>query len=204
MRRCEGAKVRRCEGAKVRRCEVKYISISKKQIYRLLNTGALVLVSTYSKNKRHDIAPIAWVCPAELDPPRVLLCMDPGHETYKNILQTRAFAVSLPRAKQAGLVESLGGISGNKTDKYEKFSVKYFCAGGRFRVPEGVAAYIECSVMRIFDAGGVKIVVGECKKAAADSRAFAKGRISAGKKEGKLIHHLGGGEFVSYGRPFRS
>ena len=179
---------------------MKYEKVPRREIFRLFNTGALVLVSTISKNGKHNIAPIAWTCPAELDPPRILLCIDPAHQTFKNIKQTGRFAVSLPRIGMTGLVETLGSMSGKKYDKYSEFGVKYIMTKNKFRIPQGAAAYAECSAFKIFDASGVRIVLGSCELAAADARAFSKGRLLAEKSGGKLIHHLGGGYFTTYGK----
>lgn len=178
-----------------------YRTVDKRKIYRLINTGPLVLVSTMSKAGIHNIAPVAWKCPLEMDPPRILLCLAPEHRTSANIIATGKFVVSIPHISQKELVEKTGAVSGKKTRKFEAFEIKSFEAGKtRCLVPEGVIAYIECRLIRTMDIRGTLVAAAEAVCAAADKKAFNHGRLLAERAAGKAIHHLGGGRFTTYGK----
>ena len=62
-----------------------YKDIAINKAYRLINHGPLVLVCTHSKDGQADIAPVAWNCPVECEPTRILLAMAKEHKTVKNI-----------------------------------------------------------------------------------------------------------------------
>lgn len=178
---------------------MEYKQVKKGKIYRLINTGPLMLVSTLSKEKKPDIAPIAWACPAELDPARVLICLDKGHKTFKNLKETGVFAVSIPHASQIDLVEETGSVSGKQGDKYSLFSIKAF-TGKKTKclIPRGVIGYIECKVRKIFNVEGTMTVIGDAVYAAAMPGAFDGERLLSEKPAGKALHHLGKDRFTTY------
>lgn len=176
-----------------------YKKIAPSKTYRLINTGALMLISTMSKKKEHDIAPIAWVCPQELEPPRLLICCDAGHRTYSNIKTTKKFIASIPHISQAATVEQCGSVSGRDADKFAKFAIKSITGKKTgCRVPLGVIGYLECRVKKAYNIEGTMVIVADVLAAAADPRGFRGGRLLAEKAGGKAIHHLGGSGFVTY------
>jgi flavin reductase (DIM6/NTAB) family NADH-FMN oxidoreductase RutF len=178
---------------------MKYKKINSKKIYRLINPGPLVLVSTLSPEKRPDIAPIAWMCPVELVPARVLLCMDEEHQSFKNILKTRKFTVSVPHVSQLNIVEETGSVSGKDADKFKLFSIKSFTAPKTgCQVPHGVIGFVECRLKKAVDVEGTAVVVGEAVYAAADPLAFNGERLVAEHVHGKALHHLGNKYFATY------
>jgi flavin reductase (DIM6/NTAB) family NADH-FMN oxidoreductase RutF len=178
-----------------------YKEIKKEKIYRLINTGALTLISTLSKDKKPDIAPIAWVCPAELDPARLLICVSAGHKTFKNIKETKMFAACIPHIKQLKLVNQTGSVSGKKADKFAELRIKAFAAKKTgCMIPYGVIGYVECRVKFIKNIEGTAIVVGQALYAAADPKGFDGSRLLAEKSGGKAIHHLGKNIFITYGK----
>ncbi len=172
-----------------------YVSVLPGKAYRLINHGPLVLVCTSDKDGNADIAPIAWNCPVENSPTRVFLVIAKSHKTYSNISDTGSFVVCVPREEQLGMVKSTGSVSGKTIDKFKKFDIDYI--SGRevsAKIPTGCVGYIECKVVENMDREGVGIIVGEAVAAAADSEGF-NGRVIPEVKEGRTIHHFGGGEF---------
>jgi flavin reductase (DIM6/NTAB) family NADH-FMN oxidoreductase RutF len=142
---------------------IEYLPIPAKRAYSLLNCGGLILVCTKSPSGRYDLAPIAWACPLDYEPvSRLLFISDPGHESFANIEATGRFAVALPSKSQKDLVKKTGSVSGRKADKYEKFGIRAF-PGIKVDVliPEGVAAWLECALIRTVAEGSVSIVMGE-------------------------------------------
>ena len=176
-----------------------YKAIHPSKTYRLINTGALMLVSTVSKKKEPDLTPIAWVCPQELDPARVLIVCDAAHRAFKNIRETGVFTACIPHISQIKLVEECGSVSGGDTDKFSKFGIKAFKAGkSSCMIPQGVIGYVECRVKKIVNIEGTAVIIGDALYAAADTKAFNGSRLMAEKPAGRAIHHLGGGDFITY------
>lgn len=157
-----------------------YLAVSPKDAYSLLNCGGLVLVCTRSASRsgmeRYDLAPIAWSCPLDYEPvSRVLFVCDPAHATHENILERREFVLALPSAAQREMAERAGSLSGRDADKYESLGIEAFDAlEVDARVPRGVAAWLECRLLRTVAEGSVSIVMGEVVAARAVEDAWER------------------------------
>lgn len=176
-----------------------YKQIAQNRIYRLINTNPLLLISTVSKNKKYNIAPVAWVCPQEMQPPRLLICVSTEHQTFKNIKETKKFIACIPHISQIDIVENTGGISGKKADKFTHFKIESF--GGdkiKCKIPKGVIGYLECKLKKIIKIDETAIVIADIISAVADNDAFNGERLLIEKQKGKAIYHLGGNKFVTH------
>jgi flavin reductase (DIM6/NTAB) family NADH-FMN oxidoreductase RutF len=140
-----------------------YEEVPAKEAFSLLNCGGVVLVCTRSGAGRYDLAPIAWACPLDYEPAsRVLFVCDPAHATHENLLARREFALALPSFAQRGLVKAAGSSSGRDGDKYAGLGLESFPASRvDARIPEGVAGWLECSLLRTVAEGSVSVVMGE-------------------------------------------
>ncbi len=174
--------------------------LKKESIYRLININPLLLISTVSKDKKYNIAPIAWGCPQELNPTRLLICIDTGHKTFENIVKTKKFVACIPNISQLKLVKNTGGISGREVDKFKKFNIKSFIAEKTgCKIPDGITGYLENRVFKIIKIDSTAIVIGDVITAAVDKDAFDGKRLLAEKKKCKVIYHLGKNKFISTG-----
>ncbi|MBP7792878.1 MAG: flavin reductase family protein [Candidatus Goldbacteria bacterium] len=175
-----------------------YKDVKKDKIHRLINVNPLLLISTVSKDKKYDIAPIAWVCPQEIDPPRLLTCIDKGHQTYKNIKETKNFVACIPNIKQVDIVKKAGSVSGSQTDKFENFKINSFIDKETgCKIPEDVIAYLRCRIKDVIYPSAV--IIADVISAQADEDAFAGDYLKADNPKGKVIYHLGGDKFVTFG-----
>jgi flavin reductase (DIM6/NTAB) family NADH-FMN oxidoreductase RutF len=175
-----------------------YIKISNDKAYKLLNTGAMLLISSISIEGKFDIAPVAWQCPVDYDRvTKLLFVCDKNHKTFKNISETEQFAVSIPHIDQLKLLKDLGSCSGHDTDKIQQFKIqvieteKINCC-----VPVNCIAYLECKTSKIIDEGSVAIIFGNVIHAMVDKEAFNR-RLLSETESGKTIHHLGGKIFIT-------
>jgi len=151
-----------------------YLPVSLKEAYSLLNTGGIVLVCTRETDGRYDLAPVAWACPLDYEPAsRVLVVMDPGHQTVRNIQAKGSFVLALPTWKQKELVQSTGAVSGKNTDKYAELGIAAFAAAGEDAlVPEGVAGWLECRLIEVHSIGSVVLLAAEAERAYAVDEAW--------------------------------
>ena len=69
------------------------------QWYRVLVPRPVVLVSTVNSKGVSNAAPFSFVMPCSTNPPLVAFASDPGHDTLKNILETKDFVVNIPGRK---------------------------------------------------------------------------------------------------------
>lgn len=173
-----------------------YAKVGVNEAYRLIGSGPLVLVSTRSKEGRFDIAAIAWNCPLNDAPTRVVIVVDKNHQTAANIRRAREFIVCVPHAAQKKLVMDAGSVSGKNLDKFARFGIEAF--PGRkvdALIPRGCVGYIECALLQTVKTEYADLFIGECVAAAALKKAFRK-RVLAEKRAGKTLHHLGGDLFA--------
>jgi flavin reductase (DIM6/NTAB) family NADH-FMN oxidoreductase RutF len=177
-----------------------YKPVSLEKAYRLLNTGAIILVGSANSEGVTNLTPIAWNTLVDYEPvTRLLFVCDKEHRTYDNITNTQRFVVVLPHLSQATLVKQLGTSTGKDVSKIEKFNIPIFASEKyKFPVPEECIAYLECKVYKILDEGGVGIIFGEVEHAMVDSEAFTD-RLLSETEAGKTLHHLGGKQFVHPG-----
>jgi flavin reductase (DIM6/NTAB) family NADH-FMN oxidoreductase RutF len=177
-----------------------YLNIPPNEAYRLLNSGALILVSTSDMEENFNLAPIAWHCPVDNEPAtKLLFVTDVQHKTYANIRETGKFVVCIPHASQLQLVRDMGSCSGAEVNKLQKFSVEYALSEKyQLPVPTGCIAYIECNKIREIIEDGVAILIGEVINAKAIKGSY-RDRLISEKDMGKTLHHLGNDKFVQPG-----
>lgn len=125
------------------------------------------MVCTRSASGRYNLAPIAWTCPLDYEPvSKILFVCDPGHASYENLCAAGEFALALPDFSQYELCLRAGKISGRETDKFESLGLFSFPARRiDVRIPEGVAGWLECRLIRVIPEGSVAIVLGEVLRA---------------------------------------
>jgi flavin reductase (DIM6/NTAB) family NADH-FMN oxidoreductase RutF len=177
-----------------------YLNIPTNEAYKLLNSGAMIIVSTSDMEENLNLTPIAWHCPVDYDPvTKLLLVTDVKHKLYINIQEAGKFVVCIPHASQLQLVRELGSCSGFDTNKLEKFHIEYSLSEKcQFPVPNGCIAYIECHKTREILENGVAIIIGEVINAKAIKGSY-RDRLISEKEPGKTLHHLGKDRFVQPG-----
>ena len=162
------------------------------EAYRLINTGPVVLVSSVSKDKFYDVAPIAWACPAQKSPSRVLVGVGRSHKTFTNIEETGKFVVSVPNISQVAMVTATGSVSGADVDKFAELNIPSIDAQlVDCKIPDGVIGYLECKLVEIYGSDRLGLILGEAVAAAVDERAYNGERLLCETPAGKAVHHLG-------------
>ncbi len=169
-----------------------YKQIPLDKAYKILNTGALILISSTNSENRHNLAVYAWNCPVEFNPvTRFLFVCDKKHQTFANITESGKFVVCIPHASQHKLVMDLGSCSGKTFQKIEKFHIDTFKSKEyQLSIPDGCIAYVECKLKRIIDEENVEIIESEVIHAEVDINAFTD-RLLAETEFGKTLHSLG-------------
>lgn len=83
---------------------------------RLVNHGPVVLLST-TDGSTPNAAPIAWLMPADFDPPLFVAVISRDQKTCDDLLQTREAVINVPTLAQVDLVRRLGSTSGRREAK---------------------------------------------------------------------------------------
>jgi len=168
-------------------------AIPSKNVLRLLNTGATVLVSSGQGRKRSVLA-VAWQMPASIDPPLVVVSI--GRQRYSHVVmkRARAFVINIPTESELPLVRTSGTVSGWETDKFEGHGITPEPAA-TLAVPRVAEcpAHVECRLVRTHRCGDHTLFVGEVTGAFAIS-GFMGTRLRIGGRA-KMLHHMGGEVF---------
>lgn len=174
-----------------------YRIVPNEKAYKLINTGALILVSTCDRRNIYNLTPIAWHSPVDFNgTTRLLIVCDLNHKAFLNITETHKFIVCIPHADHYKIILQIGDCSGNETNKIKKFRIPVFPSEKfQYSVIENSIAYLECENYKIIKEEGIGIVFGEVVYACADEEAFSD-RLLTEKPAGKTLHHLGGKKFM--------
>lgn len=77
------------------------------------------IIATYGEDGTPDAMNAAWGGISEMN--EISLCLSAGHKTVKNILQRKAFTVSMAEAGQVAACDYVGIVSGNNVpDKFAR------------------------------------------------------------------------------------
>ena len=160
------------------------------KVYRLLEPGPVVLVSTASKGKT-DIMALSWHMMIEFEPPLVGCVISNRNHTFGLVKATKECVINIPTVELAAQVVGCGNTSGRRTDKYKKFGLTPV-AGSRVKAPliEECYANLECQVVDMRMAAQYNIFILEVLKA----------WIDPSKKQPRTMHHRGKGTFMVAGR----
>lgn len=119
-------------------------------------------VGTYDSKGAPNIMTIAWggICCSE--PPCVSISLRKATYTYGNIIERKAFTLSVPSQKQAAIADYFGMASGRNENKFEKANitpVKAALVDAPY--PEEFAMALECELMQYHELGLHTLFVGK-------------------------------------------
>ncbi len=166
-------------------------SLPLSKVYRLLEPGPVVLVSTASKGLS-DIMAMSWHMMIEFEPPLVGCVISNRNHTFSLLKASKECVINIPTMELAVQVVGCGNTSGRRTDKFKKFGLTAV-AGSRVKAPliDECYANLECKVVDMRMAAQYNIVILEVLKAWIDSS----------QKQPRTMHHCGRGTFMVAGKP---
>ena len=160
------------------------------QVYRLLEPGPVVLVTTASKG-RANIMTLSWHTMMEFEPPLVGCVISDRNHTFGMLKATRECVINIPTAELAAKAVGCGNTSGRSADKF-----------GLFRLTPEPASLVAAPLIAECYANL------ECK--VVDTRMVTKygffilevlkAWVGPARKTPRTIHHLGRGAFMVAGR----
>ena len=92
------------------------------KVYRLLEPGPVVLVTTAYKNSM-NIMTMSWHTMMEFEPPLVGCVISNRNCSFSNLEATKECVINIPTVKLARKVVGCGNCSGKKVDKFKKFNL---------------------------------------------------------------------------------
>ena len=130
----------------------------------------VLMVAAYDKAGKVNVMNAAWGMTCDTD--KIALFIDAEHKTTKNIMETKAFTVSIADEKHMDVADYFGIATGNKTeDKFERTG--YSAVKSKFvnaPVIEEFPVVMECELADVIDNDNMHCIVGKIVNVAAEER----------------------------------
>lgn len=165
-------------------------SLPLSQVYKLLEPGPVVMLTTQGKNKA-NVMTMSWHMMIDFEPP-ILGCVVSNRDyTFGILKKSKQCVLSIPTVDLAPIVVKVGNCSGKIVDKFEKFNLTPV-ESSRVNAPLIAECYanLECKVVDTKMVNKYNIFILEVLQA----------WINPGIKNPKMIHHCGKGVFVVDGK----
>ena len=161
-------------------------SIPLSEVYRLLEPGPVVMVTTSLKGKA-NVMTMTWQMMIDFEPPIFACVISDQNYTFNILKKTKECVINIPTVELAAKAVKVGNISGSKVDKFEKFHLSQEAASV-VQAPLLTECYanLECKVIDMKMAKKYNIFILE----------VLKGWIRPSKAKPRTIHHRGKGVFV--------
>ena len=158
-------------------------------VYRLLEPGPVVLLSTVRKGRANVMA-MSWHTMMEFEPPLIGRVISNRGFTYGTLKATRECVINIPTVELAAQVVGCGNHSGRDANKFEMFHLTAAPAS-EVAAPliEECYANLECRVADTKLVSRYGFFILEVVKA----------WINRSYKHPRTIHHMGRGKFMVAG-----
>lgn len=162
-------------------------------VYRLLEPGPVVLVTTSHKGKA-NIMTMSWHTMMEFEPPLVGCVLSGRNFSFDALKRTKECVLNIPTAELAKQVVGVGNCSGERVDKFKKFKLTPQSAA-QVAAPLIAECYanLECRVADTRMVNKYNFFVLEVVKA----------WIAPSTKNPRTLHHRGRGEFMVAGETIK-
>jgi flavin reductase (DIM6/NTAB) family NADH-FMN oxidoreductase RutF len=161
-------------------------SLPLSHVYRLLEPGPVVLVSTADRT-RPNIMTLSWHTMMEFEPPLVGCVISGRNHTFDILTATKECVINIPTVELAKQVVGCGNTSGKRVDKFQTFGLTPVAAS-QVKAPliKECYANLECRVVDTRLVAAYNFFVLEVVKA----------WIARSRRRPRTIHHGGKGVFM--------
>jgi flavin reductase (DIM6/NTAB) family NADH-FMN oxidoreductase RutF len=168
-------------------------SLPLSQVYRHLEPGPVVLVSTSRKGKP-NIMTMSWLTMIDFEPPIFGCIISNRDYTFDTVKATKQCVINIPTAELAKQVVGCGNTTGSKINKFKKFHLTPVAAK-KIDAPLIAECYVnlECKVIDMKLADKYNLFVMEVVQA----------WITPGIKHPRTLHHRGKGVFMVAGKEIK-
>ena len=168
-------------------------SLPLSHVYRLLEPGPVVLVSTAGRT-RANIMTLSWHTMMEFEPPLVGCVISGRNYTFDILRATKECVINIPTVELAKEVVGCGNTSGKRVDKFKTFGLTPVAAS-QVKAPliKECYANLECRVVDTRLVAAYNFFVLEVVKA----------WIARSRRRPRTIHHGGKGVFMVAGKMIR-
>mgnify|MGYP000865842084 FL=1 len=159
------------------------------QVYRLLEPGPVVLVTTAHRGAT-DIMTMSWHMMMEFEPPLVGCVISGRNHSFELLRRSRECVINIPAAELAAQVVGIGNCSGRTVDKFARFGLTALPAAqvGAPLIDE-CYANLECRIADTRMVNAYNMFVLEVVQA----------WMATPRRDWHTLHHRGMGEFMTAG-----
>lgn len=169
-------------------------SLPLSDVYRLLEPGPVVLVSTHYKGIE-DVMTMSWQTMLDFEPPLFGCVISNRNYSFNLIKSSKECVINIPTVDQLNMVVGCGNTTGEKIDKFKKFKItKEESSKVAAPLIDECFANLECIVVDTKLVNKYNFFVLEVVKAWIDPKI----------KKAKTLHHRGNGVFMVAGEEIRS
>ena len=168
--------------------------LSLGKVYRLLEAGPVVLVSTLGP-KGPNVMPMSWLTPMEFNPPLVGFVLSGRNYSFGLLDTLGECVINLPTVELLDKVVACGNVSGRRVNKFARFALTA-APSAKVQVPrvDDCYASLECKVV---------------DRTLQDQYNFFIVRVVAawqekGVRNPRFLHHRGAGVFSTDGDPVQT
>ncbi len=168
-------------------------SLPLSEVYRLLEPGPVVLLTT-ARNGKANVMAQSWHTMLEFTPPLVACVVSNRNFTFNALKATRECVINIPAADLVRQVVACGNTSARRIDKFEAYNLTPVPAS-KVGAPLIAECYanLECKVTDTRAVNKYCLFVLEAVKA----------WIDPARKHPRTIHHQGRGVFMVAGRTIK-
>ncbi len=168
-------------------------SLALSEVYRLLEPGPVVLVSTRN-NGQDNVMTMSWHTMLEFEPPLVGCVISNRDHTFEMLSSSKECVINIPTIELAKQVVGCGNVSGKKIDKFQAFRfTKSPASKVKASMVDECYANLECRVVDESLVTKYNFFVLKVVRAWIDPK----------KKNPATLHHRGKGVFMVAGRTIR-
>jgi flavin reductase (DIM6/NTAB) family NADH-FMN oxidoreductase RutF len=172
---------------------VKKTSLPLSEVYRLLEPGPVMLVTT-ARGGRPNVMTMSWHMMVDFEPPLVACVISNRGYTFGILRETKECVINIPTVELAKKVVGCGNTSGRDTHKFKKFRLTAAPAASvNAPLISECYANFECKVIDASMADKYNLFILKVVKA----------WIGRPKKTPRTIHHCGRGVFMVAGRTIK-
>jgi len=175
------------------RCLVTKTSLPLSKVYRLIEPGPVVLVSTM-RGMKPNIMTMSWHMMIDFEPPIIGCVISNRGYSFDTVKKTKELVINIPTVELAKKVVGCGNTSGRTVDKFKKFGFTP-TPGTSVQAPliEECYANLECKVIDTKLTTKYNLFIVEVVQA----------WIDRSQKHPRMIHHQGNGAFVVDGETIK-
>ncbi len=163
------------------------------EVYRLLEPGPVVLLTTNRKNE-DNVTTMSWHTMLDFVPPLLGCVVSNRDYSFELLKSTKECVINIPTKELAKAVVDCGNVSGKYTDKFESFGLtKTKASKVKSALIDECYASLECKVVDSRMVNKYNFFVLEIVKAWVDPKI----------KNPLTLHHRGKGVFMIAGTSIR-